>query len=110
MRVLALVLGVSAVIASWYFADEFALELLIFSAYLFSPYALLAFGASGLGPAARGIAIFLIAAITAGMYEAIWTDDSSTAALGFVVLPLYQLLAIGAVAVVQGLRLRNLTD
>ena len=38
MRVLALVLGVAAVIASWYFAEEFALELLIFSAYLFSPY------------------------------------------------------------------------
>ena len=49
----------------------------------------------------------LIAAMTAGMYKAIWTDDSSTATLGFVVLPLYQLLAIGAVAVVQGLRFRT---
>ncbi len=110
MRVVALVLGVSAVIAAWYFAEEFSPELLVFSAYLFSPYALLAFGARGLGPSARGIAIALIAAMTVGMYEAIWTDDSSTAALGFVVLPVYQLLAIGAVAVVQSLRLRNLKD
>lgn len=107
MRVLALVLGVAAVIASWYFAEEFALELLIFSAYLFSPYALLAFGAQGLRPVARGVAIFLLAAMTVGMYEAIWTDDSSTAALGFVVLPVYQLLAIAAIAVLQGVRPRN---
>ena len=104
MRVLALVVGVAAVIASWYFAEEFALDLLIFSAYLFSPYALLAFGARGLGPVARAVAIFLIAAMTVGMYEEIWTDDSSTAALGFVVLPGYQLLAIAAIAVFQGVR------
>ena len=45
--------------------------------------------------------------MTVGMYEAIWTDDSSTAALGFVVLPVYQLLAIAAIAVLQGVRPRN---
>lgn len=104
MRVLALVCGVCAVVASWYFAEESSPELLILSAYLFFPYALLAFGARGLATAPRGIAISLIAAMTVGMYAAIGADDSSTAALGFGVLPLYQLLAIGAVVVVERLR------
>ncbi len=107
MRSLALVLGVGAVIASWYFVDEFAVDLLILWAYLFSPWALLAFGAGSLGSVARGVALFLVTAMTVGMYVTIARDDSSTAALGLLWLPLGQWLAIGVVVAFEGTRLAS---
>lgn len=97
-------LGVSAVIASWYYVGELSLGLLLFSAYLFAPWAMLAYGAGSLAPLARGVAVALIAAMTIAMYASIWTDDSSTAALGFLWLPVYQWLAIGAVIAFQRVR------
>jgi hypothetical protein len=100
VKSVALVLGQIAVIAAWVYA-EFDLGALIFCAYLFVPWAVLTFGARSLRATARGIAILLITAMTVGMYLAIWTDDSSTAVLGFLWLPLYQLLAIGAVVWLQ---------
>lgn len=100
-------LGVGAVIASWYFADGLGLGLLIFSVYLFVPWGVLAFRAGSLTPVGRGVALVLTMALTVGMYVSIWTSDSSTAALGFLWLPLYQGLAIGAVIAFQFLRGRN---
>jgi len=107
VRSIALVLGVGAVIASWYFADGLSLGLLIFSVYLFVPWGVLAFRAGSLTPVGRGVALVLTMALTVGMYVSIWTSDSSTAALGFLWLPLYQGLAIGAVIAFQRLRGRN---
>ncbi len=98
---------VGAVIASWYFADVLSLGLLGFSVYLFVPWGVLAFRAGSLTPVGRGVALALTMALTVGMYVTIWTSDSSTAALGFLWLPLYQGLAIGAVIAFQRLRGRN---
>lgn len=122
MRSIALALGVGAVIAFWSFlvwpqdapdgqggsfADGQSLGLLIFSVYLFVPWGVLAFRARSLTPVGRGVAVVLTMALTVGMYVTIWTSDSSTAALGFLWLPLYQGLAIGAVIALQRLRGRN---
>ncbi len=100
MKSVALVLGQIAVIAAWIYV-EFDLGALIFCAYLFIPWAVLSLGARSLRATARGIAILLVTALTVVTYLAIWTDDSSTAALGFLYLPLYQLLTIGAVVALQ---------
>jgi len=107
VRSIALVLGVGAVIASWVYAGGLGLGLLIFSVYLFVPWGVLAFRAGSLTPVGRGVALVLTMALTVGMYVLIWTSDSSTAALGFLWLPLYQGLAIGAVIAFQRLRGRN---
>jgi len=99
---------VGAVIASWVYADGLGLGLgLLISVYLFVPWGVLAFRVGSLTPVGRGVALVLTMALTVGMYISIWTSDSSTAALGFLVLPLYQGLAIGAVIAFQRLRGRN---
>ena len=100
MKAAALVLGQVAVLATWLYA-EFDIGWLFFAAYLFVPWALLAFGFGSLGTWGRAVAIVLVSVMTVVMYEAIWTSDSSTAPLGFLWLPLYQLVAIGAVVALQ---------
>jgi hypothetical protein len=101
VRSLALVLGVGALIALLYFVDELSPGLILAAAYIFTPWALLAFGVNSLGWLARGIAILGVTALSVWMYIVIWTSDSSTAALGFLVLPVYQWVAIGIVLVVS---------
>ena len=107
VRQLALVVGVIAVMASWYSADEFSPEFLLFDAYLVSPWALLAFGTRELDAAARGIALFVVTAMAVAMYVSIAADDSSTAALGLLWLPPARWLAIGAVLTYQRFVRRN---
>jgi hypothetical protein len=101
MKSLALVLGVAAALAPSFLAEGFSLGLLVFGVYLFSPWALLAFGASSLGTVARGVAVLVVTGLTVYMYGLIWTSDSSTAPLGFVWLPIYQWLAIGVIFALQ---------
>lgn len=103
LKSLALVLGVAAALAPLFLAEGaegFSLGL-IFGVYLFSPWALLAFGASSLGTVARGVAVLVVTGLTVYMYGSIWTSDSSTASLGFVWLPIYQWLAIGVIFALQ---------
>lgn len=96
MRQLALVFGVIAVMASWYAADEFSLiGVLVFSAYIFSPWAFLAFGAGSLRSPARGIAIFVVAAIAGAVYVSAFTHDPAWAALGLLWAPPAQWTAVG---------------
>lgn len=109
MRPLALVAGVIAVLASSYSTDELSAELLLVAAYLVSPWALLAFGVRELDAAARGIALFIVTLLAVAMYLSIFTDDSSTAALGLLWLPPAQWLAVGAVVTVQRFDRRDAT-
>jgi hypothetical protein len=101
VRPLALVLGVAALIALLYYVDEFSLGLILAAGYLFTPWALLAFGVNSLGSVARGIAILGVTVLSVWMYISIWNSESSTAGLGFLVLPFYQWLTIGVVLVVS---------
>jgi len=98
MRELALAVGVVATLGSWYVAEVDSLAtLVLFTAYLFAPWAFLAFGRLRLGHFARGAAVAGLALMAVGMYVSVAASDSSTAALGLVALPVYQGLAVAGV-------------
>jgi hypothetical protein len=107
VRSLALVLGVAALIALLYYFDEFSPGLMLASCYLFTPWALLAFGMNSLGWLARGIATLGVTVLSVWMYMSTWNSESSTAGLGFLMLPFYQWLTIGVVFVVSALVART---
>ncbi len=108
MKPLALVVGAVASLASWYFVDDAdPFELLLFTVYLFSPYGFLAFKPTRLGNVARGAALLVLTVMTVGMYLSVATSESSTAAIGLVMLPLYQWVVIGIVSISVVLKSRG---
>jgi hypothetical protein len=108
LRQTALALGIAAVVAMWYFAEGAGgVALLVLSAYTFSPWGFLAFGAKSLSDQARAIALGVVVALAVVSSVSVATDDSSTAALVFVFLPAYQWAAIGIVWAVGAGRASN---
>ena len=88
-------------------ADELSPELLLFAAYLFSPWGLLAFGAHSLDARGRGVALLIVTVMALATYLSIFTDDSSWAALGLLWLPPAQWLAVGVVVTLHRFARRN---
>ncbi len=109
MRHAALVLGVAATIASWYLLDDVGvLELAPWSAYVISPWLVVARAATPLRPAARAAALAVPVAMSAVAYPRV--DDTSTAAIGVVLLPVYEWVAVGIVVFLDAVLYRPSTS
>jgi hypothetical protein len=111
MKPLAWILGAVSVALLISESDGFDLGGIVFialvSLWVLAPWAVLGSGLVPLTRPARAAAIAVCTALAVWAFIAV--DDSSTGALAFLVVPLYQALVIGALALVDGLasRLRS---
>ena len=96
MKILALLLGVAAAVASWYFVDEDAslADLILPSLWFLAPWAAVAFLPAR--DAERLVAVAGCAALSVWAFLVV--DDSSTGALAFLFLPVYMAAVFGAAA------------
>ena len=98
VRQAALILGIVAVAGVWcLLKGASTTALLVISVYTLMPWAFLALGAKTLSKRAQGVALGSITAIMFVAYVSVITTVSSTEALIFLVIPAYQLLAIGVI-------------
>jgi hypothetical protein len=98
LRPLTLLLGMAAAVGAWALTEDASpIALLVLGAYIASPWAFLALGASSLGGRGRAIALGVFATLTLVTYYSVATSESSTEALVFVVVPLYQWVAVGLI-------------
>ena len=87
-------------IASWYLFDEvWFLELALWSAYVISPWLAVASEAAPLRPGGRAVALVALTALAVNVYPTV--DESSTAAIGLVFLPVYGWIAVGVVVLLD---------
>lgn len=84
--------------------------LAVLGIYTVSPWAFLALGADCFTDRARGVAVMFAALMAAVAYLSVTSDESSTGALVFVFLPVYQWAAIGVVALFPQARRSGTTE
>lgn len=105
MRWVAGTVGVISTGALWVLVDASSMiSLLVLTIYVLSPWAFLTFGATSLGTHARRVAVVLVTLMTVAMYATFAQQDSSTGALVFVFVPIYQWGIIGIAELVVRIR------
>jgi hypothetical protein len=98
VKAVALFLGAVATAAMWLLLDDVSPGVLVLlSAYMISPWLVVAAEGTPLSPKARVTALVVLSVMTIATYLS--ADDSSTGGIGVLLLPVYEWIAVAVIAV-----------